>query len=111
MSTIAAITPAPPSPTPAPVKAPSQDFATALEGAPRPQAPARGWLAPLQDLEADRTRLDGLLHSALTGRRFSPGELLALQCGIHRLNTELELAAKVVEQSHAAVRRALSTEV
>ncbi|NOZ86777.1 MAG: hypothetical protein GXP49_10995 [Deltaproteobacteria bacterium] len=68
-------------------------------------------LGRLNSLELGRLQVDRVMKEALSGRRFNPGELLALQAGIYRLNTELELAAKVVESSNAAVKRTLSTEV
>ena len=74
-----------------------------------PAEPA--WTAPFRSIEASRQRVHGMLADAMAGKRFSPAELLALQAGVYRLNTELELAAKVVEQTNGAVRRALATEV
>ena len=75
--------------------------------------PGRGFvlLQKIDDVEASRVRMDKVLREAVAGRKFNPAELLALQAGMYRLNTELELAAKVVENSNAAVKRALSTEV
>jgi hypothetical protein len=65
--------------------------------------------------------LDGLLQGqdkmteivdlAMSGRQFSPPELLVMQAGIFRFSQELELAGKVVEKATSGVKQTLNTQV
>jgi hypothetical protein len=56
-------------------------------------------------------RMQKIVELALSGRQFSPQELLALQAGVYRFSQELELAGKVVEKVTSGVKQTLSTQV
>jgi hypothetical protein len=75
------------------------------------EAPTESWLEPVRTLEVDQRRVEDLLAEAAQGRTFSPAELLALQAGVYRLNWQVEVAAKAVEQATRAARHALAIEV
>jgi len=111
MDPVSTIRSSQPVPETAEAARPTHDFSAALHHDEASTSALDALAAPLRGLESDRRRIHGLLADAMQGRRFSPAELLALQAGVYRLNTELELAAKVVEGTNAAVRRALATEV
>jgi len=67
--------------------------------------------AALRDIEAARTRIDGLLEQARRGRSFSPQELLCLQADAHRFAQTVELAARAVEHGVQGLRQALQSQV
>jgi hypothetical protein len=56
-------------------------------------------------------RLDSILSLALSGRTFTPAELLGLQARVYRASQELDLAGKVVEKASAGVKHILQTQL
>jgi hypothetical protein len=64
-----------------------------------------------QDLEHGQNQMESVLREAMSGRKFNPQELLALQAGVYRYAQELELASKVVEKATSGVKDTLKTQV
>ena len=52
-----------------------------------------------------------IMHMALSGRQFSPTELLAMQAGVYRFSQELHLTGKVVEKATGGIKQTLNTQV
>ncbi len=76
-------------------------------GAPTP-SPA---LRLLRSVELARSRLDGVLAAARSGRTFTAQELLGLQAEAYRTVQTVDLAVKATEQGAQSVRQALATQV
>jgi hypothetical protein len=51
------------------------------------------------------------MNMALSGKQFSPTELLAMQAGVYRFSQELDLTSKVVQQFASGVKQTLNTQV
>ncbi len=63
------------------------------------------------DVVTGQDQLEGIMKLALSGRKFSSSELLALQAGVYRFTQELELTSKVVEKTTSAVKQTMNTQV
>jgi len=62
-------------------------------------------------LTGGQDRMTGIMNMALSGRQFSPQELLALQAGVYRFSQELELTSKVVEKATSGIKQTMNTQV
>jgi hypothetical protein len=56
-------------------------------------------------------KMTEIMHAALSGRQFSPSELLAMQAGVYRYSQELDLTSKVVQQATSGIKQTLNTQV
>lgn len=65
----------------------------------------------LSSVEQGQVQMEKILKEAMSGRKFSPQELLALQAGVYRYAQELELTSKVVEKATSGVKDTLKTQV
>jgi hypothetical protein len=65
----------------------------------------------LRDVEHGQNQMELIMREAMSGRKFNPQELLALQAGVYRYAQELELASKVVEKATTGVKDTLKTQV
>jgi len=65
----------------------------------------------LQSVELARSRLEGVLAAARSGRTFTAQELLGLQAEAYRTVQTVDLAVKATEQAAQSVRQALATQV
>ena len=65
----------------------------------------------LQNLITGQDKMTNIMHMALSGRQFSPSELLAMQAGVYRFTQELDLTSKVVEKATGGVKQTLNTQV
>jgi len=92
---------------PAPAQPPTPGQVT---GGPA-HSPSPGLPAALRDIEAVRTRIDGMLAQARRGRSFSPQELLCLQADSHRFAQTVEFTARAVEHGVQGLRQALNAQV
>ncbi|MDO8461916.1 MAG: hypothetical protein Q7S98_03535 [Deltaproteobacteria bacterium] len=63
----------------------------------------------LSDVNRGQLQMDGIMEVALSGRHFSPPELLAMQAGVYQIAQEMELASKVFEQVNNAHRTIWNT--
>lgn len=65
----------------------------------------------MQELVDGQDKMNNLMRLALSGRQFSPSEMLAMQAGIFRFSQELELTSKVVEKATSGIKQTMSTQV
>ena len=65
----------------------------------------------IEQLLAGQDKMTGIMKMALSGRQFSPPELLAMQAGVYRFSQELELSSKVVEKATSGVKQTMNTQV
>jgi hypothetical protein len=65
----------------------------------------------LEAVDRARSRLDGVLAAARSGRTFTGPELLGLQAEAYRTVQTVDLAVKATEQAAQSVRQALATQV
>lgn len=56
-------------------------------------------------------KMSKIMTDALSGKQFSPGELLAMQVGVYRFSQELDLTSKIVQQATAGIKQTLNTQV
>lgn len=112
-----------PSAAPAPARPPvavlRRMFEMAPAGPPAPgpvpggaaRFPGPSLPAALRDIEGVRSRIDGMLAQARSGRTFSPQELLCLQADSHRFAQTVEFTARAVEHGVQGMRQALNAQV
>jgi len=62
-------------------------------------------------MKHSQDRLKELLDQAMSGRTFSPQELLAMQTEVGQLTNEISLACKVVEQGVSSVKSMMQMQV
>jgi hypothetical protein len=65
----------------------------------------------LDNLINGQDKMTKIMHMALSGRQFSPTELLAMQAGVYRFSQELDLTSKVVEKATGGIKQTLNTQV
>ncbi|MBI5508841.1 MAG: ATP-dependent helicase HrpB [Deltaproteobacteria bacterium] len=65
----------------------------------------------LQKMIGGQDKMTQIMNMALSGRQFSPGELLAMQAGVYRFSQELELTSKVVEKATSGIKQTMNTQV
>ena len=56
-------------------------------------------------------KMQGIMNMALSGRQFSPPELIAMQAGVYRFSQELELTSKVIEKATSGIKQTMNTQV
>lgn len=65
----------------------------------------------LSSLLTGQDKMTKIMNMALSGRQFSPSELLAMQAGVYRFTQELDLTSKVVEKATGGIKQTLNTQV
>ncbi|MFC1610684.1 ATP-dependent helicase HrpB [Myxococcota bacterium] len=65
----------------------------------------------LDGLIGGQDRMTKIMNMALSGRQFSPPELIAMQAGVYRFSQELELTSKVVEKATSGIKQTMNTQV
>jgi hypothetical protein len=65
----------------------------------------------LEGLIGGQDRMTSIMNLALSGRQFSPPELIGLQAGVYRFSQELELTSKVVEKATSGIKQTMNTQV
>jgi len=65
----------------------------------------------LEGLIGGQDRMTNIMNMALSGRQFSPPELIGLQAGVYRFSQELELTSKVVEKATSGIKQTMNTQV
>lgn len=65
----------------------------------------------LGGLIGGQDRMTGIMNMAMSGRQFSPPELIAMQAGVYRFSQELELTSKVVEKATSGIKQTMNTQV
>ena len=65
----------------------------------------------VENLIAGQDKMTKIMNMALSGRQFSPSELLAMQAGVYRFSQELDLTSKVVEKATGGIKQTLNTQV
>lgn len=65
----------------------------------------------VEDLVRGQDKMSKIMNIALSGRQFSPSELLAMQAGVYRFSQELDLTSKVVEKATGGIKQTLNTQV
>ena len=62
-------------------------------------------------LKAGQSRLQSLIKDSMSGRTFSPQEMIGLQSEVSTITTEIQLCSKIVEQGVAGVKQTLQMQV
>lgn len=65
----------------------------------------------INQLVGGQDKMTKIMNMALSGKQFSPTELLAMQAGVYRFSQELDLTSKVVQQATAGIKQTLNTQV
>jgi hypothetical protein len=65
----------------------------------------------ISQLVTGQDKMTKIMNMALSGKQFSPTELLAMQAGVYRFSQELDLTSKVVQQFASGVKQTLNTQV
>lgn len=69
------------------------------------------WADMLGEMIGGQDKMNGIMKMALSGRQFSPPELLAMQAGVYRFSQELELTSKVIEKATSGIKQTMNTQV
>ena len=65
----------------------------------------------LENMVNGQDKMNRIMNMALSGRQFSPPELIAMQAGVYRFSQELELTSKVVEKATSGIKQTMNTQV
>jgi hypothetical protein len=77
-----------------------------------PAKPIRGVAAGvLGRMLEDERRVNADLKAALSGRTFSPQELIAMQAEVMKYSQELDVVSRVVDKTTGAVKQTMQTQV
>jgi hypothetical protein len=84
----------------------------AAAGPARAAAPGPAHLRrALVSLVEGERRMDGVIRAALSGRDFSPQELIAIQATVLRHSQEIEVVSRLLDRLTGAVKSTLQTQV
>lgn len=65
----------------------------------------------VSNLVSGQDKMTHIMNEAMSGKQFSPTELLAMQAQVYRFSQELDLTSKVVQQATSGVKQTLNTQV
>ncbi len=65
----------------------------------------------LESMVNGQDKMTEIMNMALSGRQFSPPELIAMQAGVYKFTQELELTSKVIEKATSGVKQTMNTQV
>lgn len=65
----------------------------------------------IESLVKGQDKMSQLMKVALSGRKFSHQELLAMQAVVYQFSQEVELTSKVVEKATSGVKQTMNTQV
>ena len=65
----------------------------------------------IEQLAGGQDKMSNIMNLALSGKKFSSSELLAMQAGIYRFSQELEITSKVVEKATSGIKQTMNTQV
>ena len=65
----------------------------------------------IEGLANGQDQMTEIMKVALSGRKLSSTELLAMQAGIFRFTQELEITSKVVEKATSGIKQTMNTQV
>lgn len=63
----------------------------------------------LTDVNRGALQMDSIMELTTSGKKFSPGELLAMQAGMHQIALSIDLTGKIVEQVNTGTKQLLNT--
>jgi hypothetical protein len=62
-------------------------------------------------LKAGQGRLNSLIKDSMSGRTFSPQEMIGLQAEVSTITTEINLCSKIVEQGVSGIKQTMQMQV
>lgn len=65
----------------------------------------------VKNLVDGQNKMEKIMDLALSGRQFSPQEMLIMQAGVMRYSQEVELTGKVVDKATAGIKQTMNTQV
>jgi exonuclease VII small subunit len=65
----------------------------------------------VNQLKSGQTRLNDLIKECMSGRTYSPQELLGLQVEISAITTEIQMYSKIVEQGVSSIKSTMQMQV
>ncbi len=63
----------------------------------------------LTDVNRDALQMDNIIEMATSGKKFTAGELLAMQAGVAQITLSIELTGKAFEQVNTGTKQLLQT--
>jgi len=63
------------------------------------------------DLVNGQNKLEDIMKLAMSGKSFSPQQMLALQAGVYKFSQELELTSKVIEKATGSIKQTMNTQI
>ena len=65
----------------------------------------------IEGLVNGQDKMTQIMDMAMSNKKMSPQELLAMQAGVYRFSQELELTSKVVEKATSGIKQTMNTQV
>lgn len=65
----------------------------------------------VKNLVEGQNKMEKIMDLALSGRQFSPQEMLIMQAGVFRYSQEVELTGKVIDKATAGIKQTMNTQV
>ena len=65
----------------------------------------------IEGLVNGQDKMSQIMDLAMSNKKMSPQELLAMQAGVYRFSQELELTSKVVEKATSGLKQTMNTQV
>ena len=62
-------------------------------------------------LKSGQDRLNSLINESLSGKSFTPQEMLALQAEVSQITSEIQLCTEIVKSGLGSVKQVMSTQV
>jgi type III secretion system YscI/HrpB-like protein len=65
----------------------------------------------VKGLAEGQNKMEKIMDLALSGRQFSPQEMLIMQAGVMRYSQEIELTGKVIDKATQGIKQTMNTQV
>ena len=65
----------------------------------------------IEGLVEGQDKMGQIMKVAMSGKKLSSSEMLAMQAGIYRCSQELEITSKVVEKATSGIKQTMNTQV
>jgi hypothetical protein len=67
--------------------------------------------ALLERVSTGQDKMNEIMNLAMSGKQFSPSELIGIQAMTYQFTQELDLVSKVVEKATSGIKQTLNTQV
>ena len=65
----------------------------------------------VKNLVDGQNKMEKIMNLAMSGRQFSPQEMIVMQAGVMRYSQEMDLTGKVIDKATSGIKQTMNTQV